>query len=110
MRVLEKTGHLGLPLHHNRQEEHGYTIDLWEHRKDLTVFAPMIASQASGAEHTLSEMTACRVSPSTAVGISRETGRSRSCKQSARDLVVFDRYRSFFRTLPSPDDYLHLER
>jgi len=111
MRVMEETGGLGLPFITGVGKSMAIQAILWEHRKELTVFAPMVNYPGfrETLGRTLSEMTAYGVVPSSLEDIASDRAVP-FLEGKVRDLtIIFDRYREFLQgRFLDPDDYLGL--
>lgn len=111
LKVLEQTGGLSLPFITVVGRSMAIQSILWEHRKDLTVFAPMVNYPGfrETLGRTLSELSAYDVTPSSMRGLGAAEAMP-FLDQKIHDLaVVFEEYREFLKgRFFDPDDYLEL--
>jgi len=111
LRALEETGGLSLPFITAVGRSMAIQSILWERRKDLTVFAPMVNYPGfrETLGKTLSELAAYDVTPSSM----KRLGAAETMPflgQKIHDLgLVFEEYREFLKgRFFDPDDYLEL--
>ncbi len=111
LRVMEETGDLSLPFITAVGKSMAIQAILWEHRNELTAFAPLVNYPGFRATlgRTLSEMAAYGVSPSSLVALPPD-GSVPHLEGKAKDLcLVFDQFKEFLAgRFSDPDDYLGL--
>ncbi len=111
LRVMEETGGLSLPFITGVGRSMAIQAILWEHRGDLSVFAPMVNYPGfrETLGRTLSELTAYDVAPSEIGALGADLSVP-FLDQKVHDLsLVFEKYREFLKgRFLDPDDYLAL--
>lgn len=111
LRVMEETGGLSLPFITAVGKSMAIQAILWQHRNELTAFAPLVNYPGFRAtlSRTLSEMAAYGVSPSSLVGLAPDSSVPH-LESKVMDLsLVFDKFKEFLAGRYSdPDDYLGL--
>ncbi|MGE5579170.1 MAG: PD-(D/E)XK nuclease family protein [Bacillota bacterium] len=111
LRVMEETGGLSLPFITAVGKSMAIQAILWEHRNELTAFAPLVNYPGFRATlgRTLSEMASYGVSPSSLAALAPDRSVPH-LEGKVKDLsLVLDKFREFLAGRYSdPDDYLGL--
>lgn len=112
LKVLDECGGVSLPFITQVGRSMAIQSVLWEHRKDLTVFAPMVDYPGfrETLGRTLQELSLYEISPGDMHPAAESAANLPYLQQKVHDLeVVFKAYREFLRgRFFDPEDYLEM--
>lgn len=111
LKVLEETGGLSLPFITAVGKSMAVQSILWERRKDLTVFAPMVNYPGFRAMlgRMLSELSAYDVTPESMRDLGTGDAMPALDQKIHDTSLIFEEYRNFLKgRFMDPDDYLDL--